>query len=80
MSAIARRLDKLEQALVPEPLPLLVLILFRAGGAAGEPLDFEGHPRDPGEPWDAYKARVSNWHQQHRGESCVVVLKARYAK
>lgn len=82
MSAITRRLDKLEQAKTPAIIPLLMLFLHEAGKLDSEPLSIDGLPfdREPGELWDAYKARAALWHEQNRGDSCVAVMKIRYAK
>lgn len=61
MSTIARRLDKLEQALIPEIRPLLILTLHEAGKENSEPLSIDGLPfeREPGEAWDTYQARAA---------------------
>ena len=82
MSAITRRLDKLEQANTPAIIPLLMLFLHEAGKSDSEPLSIDGLPfdREPGEPWDTYKARAALWHEQNRGDGCLVVMKVRYAE
>ena len=80
MSAISRRLLALELANAPKTRPLLILTLHEAGKKGSAPLSIDGLPfnREPGEPWEAYKARAVLWHEQNRGDSCVVVMKARY--
>lgn len=80
MSAIARRLDKLEQALIPEVRPLLILTLSRPGKEDSEPLSIDGLPfeREPGEAWDSYQTRAALWFEQNPGDSCVAVMVVRY--
>ena len=81
MSAIERRLLALEQATAPKTRPLLMLFLHEAGKSDSEPLSIDGLPfkREPGELWDTYKARAALWHEQNRGDGCLVVMKVRYA-
>ena len=45
-------------------------------------MSIDGLPfdREPGEPWDTYKARAALWHEQNRGDGCVAVMKVRYAE
>ncbi len=82
MSAIERRLLALEQANAPKARPLLILTLHEAGKSDSEPLSIDGLPfkREPGELWDTYKARAALWHEQNRGDGCLVVMKVRYAE
>ena len=82
MSAIERRLLALEQANAPKARPLLILTLHEAGKSDSEPLSIDGLPfdREPSESWDIYKARAALWHEQNRGDGCLVVMKVRYAE
>lgn len=80
MSTMTRRLDKLEQLNTPAVRPLLILSLHEAGREGSEPLSVDGLPfnREPGEAWDAYKARAVMWHAHNSGDSHVVVMKVHY--
>lgn len=80
MSAIERRLLALEQAHAPKARPLLMLLLHEAGKSDSEPLSIDGVAREPRESWDTYKARAALWHEQNRGDGCLVVMKVRYAE
>ena len=82
MTAITRRIDKLKLVNAPKTRPLLILTLHEAGQSDSEPLRIDDLPsdRETGEPWDNYEARASLWHEQKRGDRCLVVMKVRYAE
>lgn len=82
MSAIARRLDKLEQALIPDVRPLLILTLCRAGADDDDLVSVGGVPflREPGEPVETYKTRAVEWAKEHHTGDLPLILLCQYRR